>query len=54
MKLRNSLWAFALVFAAVSCSDDMDDPNKGGTGNDPEAKGGHDRQYRNRWRFFHD
>lgn len=30
MKLRNSLWAFALVFAAVSCSDDFENPNKNG------------------------
>lgn len=34
MKLKHySLWAFALAFAAVSCSDDMDDPNKGDNGN---------------------
>lgn len=37
MKLRNSLWAFALVFAAVSCSDDFDDPNKGGENQNGET-----------------
>ena len=30
MKLRNSLWAFALAFVAVSCSDDFENPNKNG------------------------
>lgn len=40
MKLRNSLWAFALVFAAVSCSDDMEGPDKGND-NGAEAKGGY-------------
>lgn len=30
MKLKHySLWALALAFAAVSCSDDLDNPNKG-------------------------
>lgn len=30
MKLKQySLWALALAFAAVSCSDDLDNPNKG-------------------------
>lgn len=30
MKLRNSLWAFALAFVAMSCSDDFKNPNKNG------------------------
>ena len=30
MKLKHySLWALAFAFAAVSCSDDLDNPNKG-------------------------
>jgi len=37
MKMKSTLWALAFACAAVSCSDDMDNPNKGG--NDNELQG---------------
>lgn len=33
MKMKSTLWALAFACAAVSCSDDFEDPNKGGNGN---------------------
>lgn len=32
MKMKSTLWALAFACAAVSCSDDFEDPNKGGEG----------------------
>lgn len=34
MKMKSTLWALAFACAAVSCSDDFEDPNKGGNDSD--------------------
>ena len=39
MKMKSTLWALAFACAAVSCSDDFEDPNKGGEGPGTEGNG---------------